>query len=92
MLEVLAQERRWAIEQATEMRRTADVAHTLALGAAREHQRNANRALVEGIDAAQEFGIKQSVILERVGFRRPRLHQLKRDILAWDHERQTTAA
>lgn len=85
-VEVIAEQRRETIEQVKQRRAAEEERHSAELRAITQHHRNANRVLVQAIEAAHARGIPKRDIYQRIGMTTQRFGQLRRAVDAWDRE------
>lgn len=85
-LEALAEERRRHIDETRDRRAAEEDRHVSELRQITISHRNANRVLVQAIEAAHKRGIPKKTIYDRVGITTQRFGQMKRAIREWNSE------
>lgn len=83
-LELLAEQRLLAISDTRDERDLEKTRHSNALDDLAQQHRNANRVLVQAVEAAHERGVPKSVIYQRIGLSSQRLSQIKRALIERD--------
>jgi hypothetical protein len=82
-----AHERKSALEQVGTIQRAASEHHAAERARAKQIHHDANRALVQAVDAARAANIQLKAIAERCGLSTQSIIQLRRSVAEWDAQR-----